>query len=140
MNQSNSYVYFAFQGDDFDPNLVTTELGIEPTDSCGVGEPGKYIQQQKYSCWQLKSTSDELLDMDKLVNEVVSQLSDKIDLIKGLKERYNLDTVLEIVMYIDINEEKSTPFLGHNSEVINFLHQTGTTTDVDIYRYNSVEE
>ncbi|MFY0592964.1 DUF4279 domain-containing protein [Roseivirga sp.] len=140
MNQSNSYVYFAFQGDDYDPKLVTTELGIEPTDAWRTGEPGKYIQQQKYSCWQLKSTSDELLDMDKLVNEVVSQLSEKIELINNLKQRINLDTVLAIVIYIDVNEEQSTPYLGHSSEVINFLHRTGTTTDVDIYRYNSADE
>jgi len=140
MPKSNSYVYFAFQGDNFDPNLVTTELGIEPTDSWRTGESGKYIQQQKYSCWQLKSTSDELLDMDKLVTEVVSQLSEKIELINNLKQRLNLDTVLSIVLYININEEQSTPYLGHNSEVISFLHRTGTTTDVDIYRYNSTGE
>lgn len=140
MNQSNSSVYFAFKGDNFDPNIVTGELGIEPTDSWRAGEPGKYIQQQKYSGWTLKSTSDELLDMDKLVNEVVAQLSEKIELINNLKQRLNLDTVLEIVMYIDIKEEQSTPYLGHTSEVINFLHRTGTTTDVDIYRYNSADE
>ncbi|XOV94345.1 MAG: DUF4279 domain-containing protein [Bacteroidota bacterium] len=140
MNHSNSYVYFAFQADNFDPNELTIELGISPTDSWRTGEQGKYIQQQKYSCWQLKSTSDELLDMDKLVNEVVSQLSKKIELINNLKQRYKLDTVLVVVMYIDINEEQSTPYLGLNSEVIDFLHQTRTETDLDIYRYNSTNE
>ncbi|ELR73836.1 hypothetical protein C900_01446 [Fulvivirga imtechensis AK7] len=85
----------------------------------------------------LKSTADELLDIDKLVNEVVSQLSAKIEHINNLKQRLNLNTVLEIIMYIDINEEQSTPYLGHNSEVINFLHHTRTITDVDIYRYSS---
>jgi len=139
MPKSNSYVYFAFQGDNFDPNDVTTELGISPTDSWRTGEPRRYIQQQKYSCWQLKSTSVELLDMDKLVNEVVSQLSEKIELINNLKQQLNLNTVLEIVMWIDMNEEESTPYLGHSLEVINFLHQTGTITDVDIYKYNSKE-
>ena len=140
MSKSNSYVYFAFQGDNFDPNVVTTELALEPTESWRVGEPGKYIQQQKYSCWQLKSTSDELLDMDKLVNEVLYQLSDRIESINKLKEKHSLNTVLGIVMYVDTNEEQSTPYLGHNSEVINFLHLTGTKTDLDIYRYHSSEE
>ncbi|MEQ9102859.1 MAG: DUF4279 domain-containing protein [Cyclobacteriaceae bacterium] len=139
MHQSNSYAYFAFKGDNFDPNHVTSLLGIEPTDSWRFGESGKYIQQQKYSCWQLRSTSDELLYMDNLVNEVVSRLSGKIELIKKLKEQYSLDTVLEIVMYIDINEEESTPFLGHSIDVIDFLYRTRTTTDLDIYRYNSYD-
>lgn len=140
MNQSNSYVYFAFKGDNFDPNVVTSELRIKPTNSWRTGEPGEYIQQQKYSCWTLKSYSDELLDMDKLVSEVIYQLSDKIELINNLKQRLNLDTVLEIVMYIDINEEQSTPYIGHNSEIIRFLHLTETTTEIDIYRYNSVDD
>lgn len=140
MKESNSCAYFAFKGDNFDPIEITNLLGIEPTDSWRMDESGKYIQSQKYSSWQLTSTSDELLNMDKLVNEVVSQLSDKIELINKLKDQYSLDTVLEVVMYIDINEEESTPFLGHNIEVINFLHGTGTTTDVDIYRYNSAEQ
>jgi hypothetical protein len=140
MKESNSYAYFAFKGDNFDPNEVTNLLGIEPTDSWRQGESGKYIQRQKYSSWQLTSTFDELLNMDKLVNEVVSQLSDKVELINKLKDQYCLDTVLEVVMYIDINEEESTPFLGHNIEVINFLHGTGTITDVDILRYNSANK
>lgn len=56
-----------------------------------------------------------------------------------MKEQYSLDTVLEIVMYIDINEEESTPFLGHSIDVIDFLYRTRTTTDLDIYRYNSYD-
>jgi len=140
MKKSNSYIYFAFKGDNFDPNKVTNQLEIEPSNSWRIGESGKHTQQQKYSCWQLSSTSDELLDMDKLVNEVLSQLSGKIEQINKLKEQLRLETVLEIVMYIDTNKEQSTPFIGHNLETIEFLHKTGTTTDVDIYKYDSVEK
>lgn len=131
---SNQYVYFAFQGDVFDPSLITTELGIDPSDSWKKGESGKYVQQQKFSCWKLSSTIEELLDMDKLIHEVVPQLSEKIDQINNLKNTLTLKTVLEIVIYVDIDEEKSTPFLGHNLEIIEFFNGTRTYTDVDIYR------
>ena len=72
--------------------------------------------------------------MDKLIHEVVPQLSEKIDQINNLKNTLTLKTVLEIVIYVDIDEEKSTPFLGHNLEIIEFFNGTRTYTDVDIYR------
>jgi hypothetical protein len=48
--------------------------------------------------------------------------------------------VLEIVLYIDVNEEASAPSLGHDLRTINFLYRTQTRTDVDIYRYDSRED
>ena len=45
----------------------------------------------------------------------------------------------QIVMYIDINEEKSTSALGHDLRIIEFLYKTNTVTDVDIYRFDSRE-
>ena len=140
MEQSNSYVYFAFSGNDFDPTHVTQELGIEPTDFWRKGDPGKYIQQQKYSCWRLVSTGNEVLDIDKLVVEVISQLTHKISEIVILKDKLHLETFLEVVMYIDTNDEQSTPMLGHDLSVIEFLYKTGTRTDLDIYRYTSTDK
>jgi hypothetical protein len=40
MNKTNSssYVYFALKGDDFDPQVVTNKLGIEPTANWKAGD------------------------------------------------------------------------------------------------------
>lgn len=132
MIQSNSYVYFAFRGDNFDPDVLTQKLQINPSDSWRTGDPGKYIQQQKNSCWMLKSTENELLNLDKLVEEVIAKLSDKVEMINILKKEYNLETILEIIMYVDVNEEQSTPWISHNKQILNFLYFTGTTMDLDI--------
>ncbi len=75
--------------------------------------------------------------VDRLVDEVIGQLFDKIEIINELKNQFNLDSVLEIVMYVDTNEEQSTPALGHDLKTIEFLYRTQTKTDVDIYRFNS---
>ncbi len=139
MEKPGSYVYFAFHGDTFQPSIITKHLNVSPTDSWGKGDPGKYIRQQKYSCWQISSIQNETLDLNSLVNEVIDKLKDKTEIINWLKVQYQLDTVLEIIMYVDVNEEQSTPMLGHESSVIEFLHNTGTVTDVDIYRYDSRE-
>tara|TARA_R110002020_G_scaffold97708_2_gene233155 strand:- start:3054 stop:3218 length:165 start_codon:yes stop_codon:yes gene_type:complete len=42
MGNNNSYVYFALTGDKLDPNVITQEIGIEPTESWRKGDKGKY--------------------------------------------------------------------------------------------------
>lgn len=138
MTKSNSYVYFALTGDDFDPQEITNYLGVEPSDIWEKGDKGKYNSLHKYSCWQLSTEKGkEYIEIDKLVNEIVEILFDKIDKINKLKQGFKLNSVLEIVMDVDINPDQSTPALGHDLKTIEFLYKTRTGTDVDIYRFNS---
>ena len=73
------------------------------------------------------------LFVNKLVENVVERLFDKIDTINGLKKEFDLTSILEIVLYIDKNDEVSTPVIGHDLRTIEFLFRTNTETDVDIY-------
>lgn len=137
----NTHVYFSLIGDDFEPKEITNRLDIVPTESWKKGDRGKYNSSLKYSCWKLSTKKGkEYLDIDKLVNEIVDKLKDKVEMINELKNKFQLDSVLEIVMDIDINPDQSTPTLGHNLRIIDFLYQTKTKTDVDIYRFNSLEK
>lgn len=125
-------------GDDFDTHVVTKRIGIIPTETWNKGDKGKYKPALDYSCWKLSTDKGrEYLMVDNLINEIVEKLFDKIEIINELKNQYNLESVLEIVMYIDINEKQLTPSLGHDLKVIEFLYRTQTTTDVDIHRFNS---
>lgn len=138
MKNSNSYVSFALKGDDFDPQEITNYLGIEPSDNWRKGDKGEYNPSLKYSCWQLSTEKGkEYIEIYKLVNEIIELLFDKIEKINNLKQKLKLNSVLEIVMDIDINPEQSTPALGHNLKTIEFLYKTQTETDIDIYRFNS---
>ena len=138
MEKGNTYVYFALTGDSFDPEIVTERLGIIPTENWNKGDKGKHKLTLEYSCWKFSTDKGkEYLMVDSLVDEIINKLFDKIDIINELKNQFNLDSVLEIVMYIDANEEQSTPVLGHDLKTIEFLYLTQTKTDVDIYRFNS---
>jgi hypothetical protein len=140
MGKCNSYVYFALKGEDFDHKIITDRIGIEPTEFWKKGAKGKYNSILKYSGWILStSKGKEYIEIDKLVDEIVNALKDKVEIINQLKSEFRLDSVLEIVMDIDINPEKSTPALGHDLKTIEFLYLTKTTTDVDIYRFNSAK-
>ena len=138
MKTGNSYVYFALIGDNFDPQIITDRTGITPTEKWNKGDKGKYTQSLKYSLWEF-STDKEKGDLiiDRLVEEIINKLFNKIEIINELKNQFNLDSVLRIIMYIDINEDQSTPVLGHNLKTIEFLYRTQTKTDIDIYRFNS---
>lgn len=137
-NKFNTHVYFSLVGDKFNPNKITEKLGIEPTESWEAGDKGKYKKELTFSCWNISTEKgNEYLDIDKLVNEIVCKLKDKIDIINELKLNYQLDSVLQIVLDIDLNPDESTPSLGHDLETIDFLFKTKTKTDIDIYRFDS---
>ncbi|WP_423130045.1 DUF4279 domain-containing protein [Gaoshiqia sp. Z1-71] len=138
METGNSYVYFALTGDNFDTDEVTNRLGIKPTDSWRKGDKGQFKPILEFASWRLSTDKGhEYLQIDKLVDEIIFKLFDKIEIINDLKTQFQLNSVLEIIMYIDTNEDSSTPALGHDLKTIEFLYRTGTTTDVDIYRFNS---
>lgn len=140
METGNTYVYFALKGDNFDPQMVTEKIGLTPTSAWKKGDKGKHKPTLDYSCWELSTDKGkEYYMVDGLVDEVIEQLYDKIDIINELKNQFKLNSVLEIVMYIDTNVEQPTPALGHDLKTIEFLHRTQTITDVDIYRFNSAK-
>lgn len=138
MELNNSHVYFTLTGDNFDPKVITDRIGIEPIESWKKGEKGKYNPRLEYSCWKISTAKGlEYIELDKLVNEIVEKLFDKIEIINELKNQFQLESTLEIVLYIDFNPENSTPSLGHELKTIEFLFKTKTTTDIDIYRFDS---
>jgi len=141
MELFGSYAYFALSGDDFDPAEITKRLGIEASRSRRKGDQGTYNTCLKFSSWQLSSEKGkEYFDIDQLVDEVISQLTDKVDTIIQLKSEFKLQSILGIVLWIDTNQDQSTPAIGHDLKTIEFLYKTQTETDIDIYRFDSSEE
>lgn len=139
--ECNSYVYFALKGDDFNPQDITNRLGLEPTASWRKGDEGKYNPSLKYACWEISTNREKYtFDINLLIHEIIAKLKDKMDVIRDLKREYDLCSVLEIVMYVDVNPDELTPILGHDFDTIEFLYHTKTTTDVDIYTFDSREE
>jgi len=131
-------VYFSLVGDNFKPDKISEALEIEPTESWQTGDRGKYKKVLTFSCWNLSTEKgNEYLNIDKLVCELVHKLKDKVEIINELKNKYKLDSVLQIVLDIDLNPDQSTPYLGHDLETINFLFKTQTKTGIDIYRFDS---
>ncbi len=139
MNNNKTPVYFSLKGEDFDPQKVTEILGIAPNESWQKGERGHYNSELAFSSWILStSINHDFYDVNLLIKEIIDQLYAKIEAINEVKLQYVLESVLQIVLYIDTNEDNTTPYFGHDLNIIDFLYRTQTTTDVDIHRFTSL--
>jgi hypothetical protein len=140
MSKCDSYAYFALRGD-FNPAEVTVRLGIEPTRTWEKDDKSKFKAHRESAFWAWETVrGKEIIFVENLVEEVVAKLESKAQVIVELKRQLQAESTLQVVLYIDMNEKKSTPALGHEVRTINFLYATQTSTDVDIYRYDSCDE
>ena len=78
MKDKKARVYFAFDGNNFDPDAVTEFLGVDPTLTKYKGEivSGRII---KNSSWQLSTNNiiDEYIDIFEMTRNIVNQLKPK---------------------------------------------------------------
>jgi hypothetical protein len=73
--------------------LITKELGVYPTYSHKKGDKkGKTIHKQ--NAWMYESQIDENVHMDKHINDLWIKFQNKIEFLKGLKEKHQVDIFL----------------------------------------------
>jgi len=130
-NTNQCEVYFKLVGDDFDPEEVTQALGVNPTTAKRKGEP-----RPKYSHWSLSSGEviDDYIDVYDMASEVVSKLSHLKDEINDIKSKLDLEAELQVVLWITTDDSVSTPAIGFDIDVIDFLSSVGANIDIDTYR------
>lgn len=128
---NEGYVYFAIKGDDFDPDLATKALGILPTSITRKGEP-----YPRCSIWKVSTekVTAEVIDVFEMSEAVVALLEHKADEIGKFVQENHLNAVLEVVLWISINDSIPTPAIGFERSVIDFLYKTGAVIDIDTYR------
>ena len=125
-------VYFALMSDhDFDPNLITQRLGIEPSKIRRKADP-----RPKITSWELSSGEvvGEVVDVHALAAPLVGRLAPHTDHIKQLVSELDLSAVLQVVLHISRDDAKSTPAIGFDSATVKFLGEIGASIDVDTYR------
>lgn len=129
-------VYFALEGESFNPDEITRFLGIEPTTvKCkGSKVPGRV---PRMSSWQLSTENivDDYIDVFEMAAEIVNKLKPKKDLIIQAKERFNVSARLEVVLWFSMKDEHSTPAIGFEIETVEFLGAVGAFIDIDTYKH-----
>lgn len=129
----NNYLYFSFDSDFFDTEVVTKELGIEPTSLMIKKDP-----VPKSTAWKYKIEVGNEIDLETPLEKLIDILEPKIEVINRLKRDLNLETRLQFVIDLDINPDASTPYFGLNKRTIDFLSKTETEVDFDLYKADTI--
>ena len=123
-------VYFSLYGTDFDPDEITRRLGLEPTSIKRQASP-----RPKHSSWNFSSgkMENDIIDIYKMSSAVVANLQPHAAKLSDIKRQFNVEAVLQVVLWITTEETKSTPAIGFEPEVIAFLSTVGASIDIDTY-------
>ncbi len=124
-------VYFKLYGDDFDPNIISETIGLEPTRTRRKGEP-----RAKFSFWILSigKVESEAIDVYEMASKLVKKIKPHKDkIIKAIKA-HGLSAELQVVLWIPTDESISTPAIGFETETIQFLSDIGASIDIDSYK------
>ncbi len=128
----NNYLYFSFDAELFDSELLTTEMGIDPT---------MVIRKKdivpKSTSWKYKIEAGNEINLEIHIEKLIDIFEPKIEIINRLKKELNLETRLQFVIDIDINPDTSTPYFGLNKRTINFLGKTETEVNFDLYKVDT---
>ncbi len=129
-------VYFALDGDNFDPNEMTDFLGLAPTSIKLKGSrvPGRI---PKMNTWELSTENvvNDYINVFEMAEEIVNKLRPIKDLIIKAKERFNVSPRFEVVLWFSMNEEHSTPAIGFEVDTVEFLGEIGAFIDIDTYKH-----
>ena len=131
--ECKNYLYFSFDAEFFDTDILTNELKIQPTSVMIKKDP-----VPKSTSWKYRIDAGNDIDLEVHLEKLIDIFENKIDQIIQLKENLKLETRLQFVIDIDINPESSTPHFGLNKRVIDFLGKTGTVVDFDLYKADTL--
>ena len=85
------YVYFAFDGDDFNLSEITQILDIQPTKTTTKGQKRANKSQLKYSStsWQLSTEKvvNEIIDVSEMASSLIQLLRPKTNLINNIRKK-----------------------------------------------------
>jgi hypothetical protein len=130
-------VYFALDGDEFEPDEVSDYIGLAATKvrrkgSKRTGPP----PLPRGSGWEfsLGRIEDEVIDVYAMSEALLNHLLPYVDRIVEAKAKFGATCRLQVVLWIDQDESKAMPALGFERTVIDFLYTTGAFIDIDTYR------
>lgn len=134
---SANYIYFGLAGD-FDPDAVSSEIGVVPTRS--VAKHSKDRQRGIPRCSLLRfaqthaDAEGQVLDFYDLAEQVIDQLEPFTESFAAAVKTHGAKATLQVVLEFPVAEEISTPALGFSERVIRFVAATDASIDIDTYR------
>jgi len=128
--KSKIYAYFSLRGLDFDPEEITTKVGLIPTKTWKAGDliNPKATVCRKENGWSLKSELDESIDLEDHVRYLLQKLEPGwLPLIEICKKYY---AEINCVVYAAGNER---PAIHFNKDIVDKAAKLNAEIDIDLY-------
>ena len=136
MASNEARVYFLLAGYNFDPEVLTSQLGLKPTTLNRAGVHAS-MDSPVVSSWEMSMdtlTGDDV-DIFKMTNELVKVLEPVKDNILKAIENYNLVPKVGVVLTLSVEEDVPAPDFGFGTRAIRFLAELGAMIDIDIRQH-----
>lgn len=131
MNNTNVRAELRIMGDEFDVQVISKELEILPTTTWNTGESIRDTKKiRTYTAWIFSTGVDETLDINTQLKKIEDLFLPKEDILCDLKERYNLEYSIDIVIVI---ENQSPPAIYLDQSIIRFAYNIDARFDIDTY-------
>lgn len=130
MTENSCYTYFRITGN-FDPNVVTEELGLQPVRSWRIGDKRRNGTVYDFASWEFGRCDNYDVIVANQMHITIDPLLDKIDLLNDIRDKFDVAFTLEIGPTIHV--ENTNPCLAPSLKVIDFCHATRTEIDIDLY-------
>lgn len=132
MERTSIMLEFCIIGENFNPQVVTDKLSLNPTECYMKGEKNSrnFIRQE--SSWSISTGYVETLYLSELLDMMLDKLSNKKEKIIDLKREYNLACKFFVVINI---KENVKPAIYLDNRIIEFANLIGAEFDFDMYIY-----
>ena len=134
MDKTTVMVEFNLYGDNFDPDIITKALDLNPSETYLKGDKikeGKNIR--KDTAWSINTGYEESYDINDQLHKICILLKGKEEELVLLKKKYFLEILFMIVIKIE-NDEKPGIYL--EKSFISLLNTIDAEVVFDIYFYS----
>ena len=137
MDTKNScYTYFTIVGD-FDPDSVTSLLGLNPDQSWKIGDLRRNGTAYDFARWSFGRCDQYDAIVANQMRKTIEPLLNKTESLNEIRQKNKVNFYLAVVPSVHAGEIH--PCLAPSLDVIDFCHATRTEIDIDLYVYDSKE-
>ena len=131
MAANKGRAYFTLAGYNFDPDIVTRHLEIEPSSVNSAGSHST-LGKPAISSWELSTDNvTDNIDVYKLTDIIIKQLEPIKDKLLEIIESHNLSPRIGVVLVLSIDKGETSPDVGFGARTIRFLAEIGAFINVE---------
>ena len=135
--KNSCYTYFAIKGL-FDPDEITSIIGLTPTKQWSIGDLRQNGTVRNFAMWEYGRCDEYDVFVENQMMSTITDLMPKTNILQKIYELYDVSFHLEVVPSVYVGE--ITPCISPNRAVLEFCYLTKTGIDIDLYVFDSAEE